>query len=93
MPAFVYIMANHRNGTLYTGVTTNLPLRVTQHKSGTSSGFTDKYKVHMLVYYEVHGDIREAIAVEKRIKRWKRSWKIRLIEKINPEWKDLSEGI
>jgi putative endonuclease len=92
MLAFVYIMANRRNGTLYTGVTTNLPLRVAQHKTGALPGFTDKYKVHLLVYYEVHGDIREAIVAEKRIKRWKRTWKIRLIEQINPEWKDLSEG-
>ena len=93
MPAYVYIMASSRNGTLYIGVTSNLQLRVAQHKTGALPGFTDRYKVHLLVYYEEHGDIREAILAEKRIKRWKRSWKIRLIEKINPEWKDLSNGL
>jgi putative endonuclease len=91
MPAFVYIMASSRNGTFYTGVTTDLQLRVAQHKTGAISGFTDKYKVHTLVYYETHGNIRDAITAEKRIKRWKRAWKVRLIEKINPGWKDLSE--
>ena len=88
---FVYIMAGSRNGTLYTGVTSDLHRRVAEHKSGILPGFTDRYKVHRLVYYEVHGDIREAIAVEKRIKAWKRAWKVRLIEKINPKWRDLSE--
>ena len=68
MPAFVYIMASSRNGTLYTGVTSNLALRVAQHKNGALPGFTDKYKVHLLVYFEVHGDIREAIAAEKQLK-------------------------
>jgi putative endonuclease len=92
VPAYVYIMASGRNGTLYIGVTTNLPLRVAQHKTGSLPGFTDRYKVHLLVYFELHEDIREAIAAEKRIKRWKRSWKIRLIELVNPEWKDLSES-
>jgi len=92
MPAFVYIMASTRNGTLYTGVTSDLQRRVAQHRTGEIPGFTDKYRVHTLVYYETHGDIREAIAAEKRIKSWKRAWKVRLIEKINPEWRDLSEG-
>jgi len=92
MPSFVYIMASRRNGTLYTGVTSDLQRRVAQHRTGAIPGFTDRYKVHTLVYYEVHGDMRDAITAEKRIKRWKRTWKVRLIEKINPDWKDLSES-
>jgi putative endonuclease len=83
-------MASGRNGTLHTGVTSDLQRRVGQHQTGAIPGFTAKYKVHTLVYYETHGDIGDAITAEKRIKRWKRAWKVRLIEKINPEWKDLS---
>jgi len=89
MQAFVYIMASARNGTLYIGVTTDLVRRTGEHRKGLVPGFTHKYKVNRLVYYEEHADIREAIAAEKRLKKWKRLWKIRLIEKINPDWCDL----
>ena len=86
---YVYIMASNRNGTLYTGVTSDLVRRVWQHKSGETKGFTSKYKVNLLVYYEIHVDIREAIKREKNIQAWKRGWKLRLIEKNNPYWRDL----
>jgi len=85
----VYILASGRNGTLYTGVTNNLLRRVWQHKNGEFDGFTKKYKVHMLVYYESTENIASAIEQEKRIKKWKRQWKLELIEKFNPQWKDL----
>ena len=90
---YVYIMASKRNGTIYTGVTSNLIKRVYQHKSGVISGFTSKYNVNLLVYYEVHIDIREAIKREKNIQAWKRAWKLRLIEEKNPNWNDLYETI
>ena len=96
---YVYIMASKRNGTLYTGVTSNLIKRVWQHKSGeveastTLPTFTAKYKVYQLVYYETYGNIIEAIKREKTIKAWKRSWKLELVEKVNPTWKDLYETI
>ncbi len=93
MQAYVYILASDRNGTLYTGVTSDLPKRVGEHRTGALPGFTDKYKVHRLVYYEVHGDIVAAIAAEKRYKKWYRAWKIRMIEKVNPDWRDLYEDI
>jgi len=86
---FVYILASKRNGTLYTGVTNNLLKRIDEHKNNLVAGFTSKYGVHNLVYYERYGDIYDAIAREKRIKKWKRDWKIELIEKSNPEWRDL----
>ncbi len=85
----VYIMASQRNGTLYTGVTSNLIQRVWQHKNNYFKGFTSKYEVTMLVYYELHGDVNEALKREKNIQAWKRLWKIRLIEEMNPEWHDL----
>ncbi len=86
----VYIMANQKNGTLYTGVTSNLERRVWQHKNGYfKAGFTSKYGVKMLVYYELHGNIQMALKREKNIQAWKRLWKIRLIESMNPEWHDL----
>jgi putative endonuclease len=90
---YVYIMASTRNGTLYTGVTSDLVRRVWEHKSGEIKGFTSKYKVNQLVYYEMHGDITEAIKIEKNIQAWKRSWKLNLIEKNNPYWNDLYESI
>ncbi len=93
MQSFVYIMASARNGTLYLGVTSDLVKRAGEHRDGLVPGFTQKYKVKRLVYYEVHADIREAIAAEKRMKKWKRLWKIRLIEKINPGWRDLYSHI
>lgn len=85
----VYILASKRNGTLYTGVTSNLIKRVWEHKNQQADGFTKKYQVHLLVYFEQHEDINAAITREKQIKKWKRAWKIRLIEDLNPQWKDL----
>ena len=90
---FVYIMASQRNGTLYTGVTSNLPLRVAQHKEGTFGGFSQRYSCKMLVSFEQHGDMEQAILREKRIKEWKRQWKLRLIEEMNPRWEDLFERL
>ncbi len=90
---YVYILASRKNGTLYTGVTSNLVQRVFQHKSNAVPGFTRKYSVHRLVYYEIHANIEAAIAREKRIKRWRRAWKISLIEKMNPQWMDLYKEI
>ncbi len=87
--AFVYIMASSRNGTLYTGVTSDLVGRVWKHKNGVSGGITEKHHVHMLVYYEAHDDMREAIRREKQIKKWYRKWKLELIEESNREWEDL----
>ena len=86
---FVYILASKRNGTLYTGITSNLLKRVYEHKNNLVEGFTKKYNVHTLVYYEAYNDIYDAIAREKNIKKWKRQWKIELIEKSNPKWEDL----
>jgi len=87
---FVYILASRRNGTLYTGVTNDLERRLSQHKSGEIQGFTSRYNVTTLVWFEVHGDINEAIHREKLIKRWHRRWKLELIEASNPNWNDLS---
>jgi len=86
-------MASQRQGTLYVGVTSDLVGRVYQHKTGSVEGFTKRYKVHRLVYYEVHDDVRSAITGEKQIKKWRRAWKIRLIEEKNPDWDDLYERI
>ncbi len=86
---FVYILASQRNGTLYTGVTNNLFRRVWEHRNNEGVSFTRKHKVHRLVWFEEHGDINRAIYREKRIKRWKRDWKLRLIETENPNWTDL----
>lgn len=85
----VYILASRRNGTLYVGVTNNLIRRDWEHKQNLTDGFTKKYTVHTLVYYELYSDILHAIAREKEIKKWKRRWKLQLIEKNNPDWKDL----
>jgi putative endonuclease len=85
----MYIMASKRNGTLYVGVTGNLPQRVESHKKHINEGFTDKYNVTRLVYAEAFDHIEEAIAAEKRIKKWNREWKLNLIEKANPNWEDL----
>ena len=87
--AFVYIMASKRNGTIYIGVTSDLIHRVWQHKNNEIEGFTKKYKVHKLVYFEQHNNIRSAIEREKQIKKWIRKWKLDLIENKNSEWKDL----
>ena len=90
---FVYMLASKRNGTLYTGVTSDLANRTWQHKSDLIEGFTKRYGVHRLVWFEEFGDIYEAIAREKQIKGWNRAWKIRLIEKQNQEWRDLYSEI
>jgi len=89
----VYILASRRNGTLYTGVTSDLVQRIWQHKNDLVKGFTQKYRVHTLVWYEVHATMESAIGREKAIKEWKRVWKIELIEALNPEWRDLYEEI
>ena len=86
---FVYILASQRNGTLYIGVTNELARRSWQHKNGIIEGFTAVYRIKMLVYYEHFSDIRAAIAREKVLKKWKRAWKIALIERANPTWMDL----
>ncbi len=86
---FVYILASKRNGTLYIGVTNDLLRRAYEHKNDLVEGFTKKYGVHMLVYYEQCDSAESAIQREKRLKFWHRKWKIRLIEETNPEWKDL----
>ena len=82
-------MASKRNGTLYTGVTSNLVQRVWQHKNNLVEGFTKRYSIHTLVWYEVHETMESAIIREKSVKKWKRVWKQALIEKNNPEWRDL----
>jgi len=89
----VYIIASKRNGTLYTGVTSNLVQRIWQHKRGLAEGFARKYGVKRLVYFEVHDNAVAAITREKQIKKWRRAWKLRLIEKANPDWTDLYDLI
>ena len=89
----VYILASQRNGTLYIGVTSDLIKRVWEHKQNFVEGFTRQYSVHDLVWYEQHEDMLTAIAREKMLKEWKRAWKLELIEKMNPEWKDLYEDL
>ncbi|OIP22202.1 endonuclease [bacterium CG_4_10_14_0_2_um_filter_33_32] len=91
--SYIYIMANKRNGTLYTGVTSDLIGRVYQHKNNLVEGFSKKYQTHILVYFEEHGNIEQAIIREKQIKKWRRNWKLRLIEKKNLAWEDLYEEI
>lgn len=90
---YVYILASKKNGTLYTGVTSNLTQRIWQHKNHQVAGFTEKYNIHNLVYYEEHDSIESAILREKQIKKWKRDWKIRLVENNNPSWNDLYSEI
>ena len=85
----VYILASRRNGTLYVGVTSNLVQRVWQHKQHVVEGFTKKYGVDQLVWYESHPSMDSAIQREKAIKKWQRAWKVAMIEKVNPEWRDL----
>ncbi len=91
--SFVYILASRRNGTLYVGSTTNLVKRIWEHKNNVIPGFTAKYHVHQLVYYEIHQDIMEAARRERRLKNWCRKWKLNVIEKFNPTWRDLYEEI
>ena len=89
----VYIMASQKLGTLYIGVTSNMRQRVDQHKTGAYDGFTRQYRIHRLVHLELFVSMKEAIAGEKRLKEWKRAWKIRLIEETNPNWHDLSDQL
>jgi putative endonuclease len=90
---YVYILCSKRNGTLYIGVTSNLIKRVYEHKNDLVEGFTQRYKVHRLVWYETHESWESAIKREKQLKRWKRAWKLIMIEKSNPSWDDLYEAI
>jgi putative endonuclease len=90
---FVYILASRRNGTLYVGVTDDVSRRTWQHKQDLFAGFTKRYGVHTLVYFEVFDDVLWAIHREKRLKKWKRAWKLRLIEERNPTWRDLYEEL
>jgi len=89
MQYYVYILSSRKKGTLYIGVTSDLLKRVYEHKHDLVEGFTKQYKVHNLVYFEITESIESAIAREKRLKKWNREWKIRLIEKSNPDWHDL----
>ncbi len=89
----VYILASQRNGTLYVGVTSDIVQRIWQHKFNVADGFTKEHRVHTLVHYEFHDDMETAIRREKQLKKWSRAWKLRLIEKNNPEWEDLYEQI
>lgn len=91
--SYLYIMSNKRNGTLYIGVTTKLTSRIYQHRTSQTKGFTQRYNLTRLVYFETHQNIYEAISREKRLKNWNRAWKVKLIEKENPEWMDLYEQI
>ena len=90
---YTYILASARNGTLYTGVTNDLARRCWEHREGLVPGFTKTYGVKILVYYETFIDVRDAIARETRLKKYKRMWKIDLIEKVNPKWRDMAEGL
>jgi len=90
---YVYILANKRNGTIYIGVTNDLRRRIYEHKSNLIEGFTKKYSVHDLVYFEQTTDVQSALQREKQIKIWKRKWKLDLIETANPEWKDIYDEL
>ena len=87
---YVYILASKRNGTLYIGVTNDLERRLYEHRNNLIEGFTNKYNVHHLVYYEDVNDIHAALQREKQLKRWNRKWKLALIEKVNPEWRNFA---
>ena len=89
----VYILTSKRNGTLYTGVTSDLAKRIWQHRNKQVDGFSKNYETHSLVYYELHDEMLSAITREKQIKAWQRKWKIRLIEEFNPYWRDLYSEI
>ena len=93
MQYYVYLLASRRNGTLYTGVTNNLVRRVFEHRNDFVKGFTEKYGVHLLVYYESCESVESAIRREKQLKAWRRKWKLRLIEETNLEWRDLYSEI
>ena len=89
----VYVLASRRNGTLYIGATSDLVARIWQHRNDVVAGFTKRYGVHTLVYFELHPEMTQAIAREKQLKKWKRAWKLELIERHNPEWRDLWDEI
>jgi len=91
--SYVYIVTNKQNGTLYLGVTADLQKRIWEHKNHTTDGFSSRYDLNMLVWYEIHDDINSAINREKQLKKWERKWKLRIIEEMNPEWLDLYEGL
>lgn len=93
MAYYVYILASDRNGTLYVGVTNDLLRRVYEHKEGAAEGFTKRHSVKRLVYFEVHESIEAAIRREKALKHWPRDWKLNLVERDNPDWRDLSHGM
>ena len=93
MAYFVYILASKRNGTLYVGMTNDLARRVHEHRTGAIDGFTRRYNVKRLIWYETHGDVEVAIAREKTIKRWPRKFKLNVIEQMNPEWDDLYQSL
>jgi len=90
---YVYLMASKRNGTLYTGLIGDLVRGIWEHRTDFLDGFTTRYGVHMLVYYEEHASAEDTIRREKQLKRWNRQWKINLIERANPEWRDLWEDV
>ncbi|MFA5056403.1 MAG: GIY-YIG nuclease family protein [Dehalococcoidia bacterium] len=89
----VYILASRKHGTLYVGVTSDLIKRIWEHKNNAAEGFTKRYEVHMLVWYEQHETMESAITREKAIKEWKRNWKVKMIELSNPEWNDLYDRL
>ena len=89
----VYMMASRRNGTIYTGVTSDLPARAYQHRNGLTDGFTKQHGCFLLVWYEAYDDLQDARLRELQIKRWKRAWKIELIERDNPQWRDLYDTL
>ena len=89
----VYVLASKKHGTLYTGVTSDLIKRIWEHKNNVVEGFTQKYNVHILVWFEMHETMESAIQREKVIKNWKREWKINTIEEMNPQWRDLYAGL
>ncbi len=93
MAFYVYILASERNGTLYVGVTNDLLRRVYEHKEGLADGFSKRHAVKRLVYFETHDSIEAAIGREKKLKRWPRAWKLNLIERDNPDWRDLYAGL
>ncbi len=93
MSFWVYILASRRNGTFYTGSTDDLSKRVWQHREGVGSAFTRKYGVTRLVWFEEHGERQSALEREARIKRWRRTWKLALVEAVNPQWRDLWDEI
>ncbi len=90
---YIYMMTNVKNNVLYIGVTSDLKRRITEHKEGSASKFTRKYRCHKLVYFECYSDIEQAIAREKQLKRYNREWKDQLVNSVNPKWKDLYESI